>query len=152
MHGGDYGKIAAMSVIEVRDYLAKADDFLDGMKLFSGSAEHRTSMALLAVHSAISYGDALWIGLGQKRTASTNHKNRKSELKDLLSQLKHSDIGGLSHLDKLIGNKTKIAYSANILTEKMAVEMVDHAQKFSTWANKVGVALSIKGWRYDESD
>lgn len=144
---GGMGELAAMSAIEVRNYLAKADDFLDGMKFFADSAEHRVSMALLAVHSAISYGDALWIALGNENKAATSHSSRKSELEKLLKQLGYKQIRGLKHLDSLIGNKTRIAYSPDLLTEKTAVEVSVHAQRFANWANQTAIALDVQGWR-----
>ena len=137
----------AMSAIEVRSYLAKAEDFLDGMKFFAGSADHRVSMALLAVHSAISYGDALWVGLGNENKATASHINRKIELEKLLNQIGYKDIQGLKHLDSLIGNKTKIAYSADLLTEKTVTDMAIHAQRFANWAARAANALDAEGWR-----
>lgn len=139
--------MAGMSAIEVQRYLLKAGDFLDSMKLLADSADHRVSMALLAVHCAISYGDALWIGLGNERSAAIDHRTRKSELLGLLNHLKYRDVHGLKHLDNLIGNKTRIAYSPDILTERMAADMAIHAVRFANWANQTGAALNIEGWR-----
>lgn len=136
-----------MSAIEVQKYLAKAEDFLDAVELLTDSADHRVSMALLAVHSAISYGDALWVGLGNERLTNTDHRTRKSALSGSLNQLRYDDVRGLKHLESLIGNKTRIAYSAEIVTEGMAADMAIHATRFAKWANQAGVALKIEGWR-----
>ncbi len=141
------GRMGAMAAVDVQQYLAKAEDFLDGMKLLAGSVDHRTSMALLAVHSAISYGDALWIGLGNESTARKDHRTRRSELEALLKKLRYDDVQGLRHLENLISNKTRIAYSADQLHEKMAADMTRHAERFAIWANRTGVALGVDGWR-----
>jgi hypothetical protein len=139
--------MAAMSALEVQSYLAKAEDFLDSVKLLADSTDHRISMALLAVHCAISFGDALWVGLGNERLAATNHRSRRSELLGALNRIQYNDVHGLKHLDTLISNKTRIAYSADLLTGKMAADMAIHAIRFSKWANQTGAALNIEGWR-----
>jgi len=53
-----------MSAIQVEHYLKRAADFSYVVLLLRGDASHRYSSALLAIHSAISYSDALRIGLG----------------------------------------------------------------------------------------
>jgi hypothetical protein len=147
-------KNALMQVVRMRVYLAKARDFLDGMKLSSELAESecRASSALLAVHSAISYGDALWVGLGQKETAAQGHKSRAPRLKKLLNERSYPRQQGLMHLERLLGYKTNVAYSDTSVTEKQVKVMIDHALRFSTWANTVGSELKIEGWRDDESN
>ena len=142
-----------MEAARTQAYLAKARDFLAGMKLSRDLAESecRASSALLAIHSAISYGDALWIGLGQKDTAAQDHKSSALRLRKLLKESKYEKQQGIRHFESLLQNKTSVAYSASGVTEKQVKAMMDHAQRFSNWANTAGNELNIEGWRDDES-
>jgi hypothetical protein len=138
-----------MRAIEVQTYLAKATDFLDGMKFFAEAQDqrYRYSSVLLAVHSAISYGDALSLGLGRISTASQNHRSRVAELRKLLVERQYKSLNGLNHFESLLRDKTDVAYTSKRITEKQASALIDHAQRFSIWANTVGSALKIEGWR-----
>jgi hypothetical protein len=142
-----------MRAIEVQTYLARATDFLNGMKFFAEAQDqrYRYSSVLLAVHSAISYGDALSLGLGRISTASQDHRSRVPELTKLLGERKYESLSGLKHFENLLRDKTDVAYGSKSITEKQASALIDHAQRFSIWANTTGSALKIAGWRNYES-
>jgi hypothetical protein len=60
-----------MAAMQVQHFLGRARDFLKGMDLLQDDlAEFRFSPALLGIHGAISYCDALRIGLGSVRVSS----------------------------------------------------------------------------------
>jgi hypothetical protein len=63
-----------MPAAHVQSYLTKARDFLKGMNLPENLAERecRYSSALLAIHCAISYSDALRVGLGERLSELTS--------------------------------------------------------------------------------
>jgi hypothetical protein len=54
-----------MQAVRVEHYIRRANDFLDGMRLTNLDESLLSSSALLAIHSAVSYSDALRIGLGE---------------------------------------------------------------------------------------
>jgi hypothetical protein len=138
-----------MQALQVQAYLSKANDFLNGMKFFADAQDQRFrySSALLAIHSAISYGDALCVGLGGAATGPRDHRERVPKLQKLLNERKHSAQHGLKHFENLLRDKSNVAYASKNITEKQAKAMADHAQKFSTWANTTGIDLKIEGWR-----
>ena len=140
----------------MRSYLTKARDFLKGMNLPEDLAESecRYSSALLAIHCAISYSDALRVGLGEKLSelASGDHRAAASRLEKLLNQRKYDKRQGVKHLERLVGKKNSVAYTPDVLTEEEVKAMIERAQRFSAWADTTGSQLKIEGWRDDESE
>jgi len=132
----------------------KARDFLRGMDLPEDlvESECRHSSALLAIHSAISYSDALRVGLGEGigELVSSDHKAAASKLEKLLNQKKYDKRQGVRHLERLIGKKNSVAYTPEVLTEEAVKAMIEQAQRFSVWAETTGSYLKIEGWRDDE--
>lgn len=144
-----------MQAVEIHGYLSRAKDFLKGMSLPEDLAERecKYSSALLAIHSAISYSDALRVGLGEKTSelASSDHKNASTKLQKLLNERKYDRQQGIRHFERLVGSKSRVAYSSDTLTEQEVMRMIDRAQSFSVWVNITGSELKLQGWRDDES-
>jgi hypothetical protein len=145
-----------MQVVYVRSYLTKARDFLRGMNLPESLAESecRYSSALLAIHSAIAYSDALRVGLGEKLSelASSDHKAAASKLEKLLKLRNYDKRQGVKHLERLVGRKNSVAYTPDALTEDVVKAMIEQAQRFSAWVDVTGRYLKIEGWRDDKFD
>ena len=145
-----------MSAVQVRSYLMKARDFLRGMNLPEDLAESecRHSSALLAIHSAISYSDALRIGLGEETAelAASDHQAAAGKLEKLLNARKYKSTQGIKQFSKLVGQKTRLAYRPDAFTEDDVKVMMDRARRFSVWADMTGSHLEIEGWRDDEFD
>jgi hypothetical protein len=140
-----------MQAVQVQLYLNRARDFLKGMDLLQNDlVEYRYSSALLAIHGAISYSDALRIGLEKTSLASDDHQNAIKKLKELLSSRQYKKLEGLNHLTNLVSNKGMVAYRNNALREGTCKSIIDHAERFAVWAEETGKTLKIEGWR-DES-
>ena len=74
-----------MAAIEVQHYRNRARDFLDGMNFLKDDLDvYGYSAALLGIHGAVSYCDALRIGLGSTDLASEDHR---TAIADLTSRL-----------------------------------------------------------------
>jgi hypothetical protein len=74
-----------MPAEQVEHYIRWASDFVRGMKMTQGDDLYRNSSALLAIHSAISYADALRVGLGDSQLSNEDHKVATDRLKRLLA-------------------------------------------------------------------
>lgn len=136
-----------MEAVEVQNFLARARDFLKGMELLQDDlAEYRSSSALLGIHGAISYSDALRTGLGSEDVSSDDHRNAARELKRLLTDRNFDKPQGADRPGKLLGKKSTVEYSADALKESTAKEIVDQAQRFAAWAEETGKKLKIEGW------
>ena len=53
-----------MEAAQVQHFLNRAQDFLQDMQLLREDEAYRNSSALLGIHAAVSYTDALRVGFG----------------------------------------------------------------------------------------
>ena len=91
-------------------YHHRARQLASAMKLCQdGMSAYASAAALLAVHSAISYSDALLIGLGGTRPRGENHREAITALKRACTGAK-IESQGITHLQKLLSAKTDISY------------------------------------------
>ena len=136
-----------MGVVEVKRYLDRAEDFLSGMKLLRLDPIYRNSSALLAIHSAISYTDALRTGLGDENVASEDHQTASNSLRLLLKDKAFGGDKGLRHLESLLSRKSLVAYSSRRMDANDLEEIFLQAERYATWANSMGRTLRVEGWR-----
>ena len=136
-----------MAAVVVQSYLARARDFLKGMEFLQNDlAEYRSSSALLGIHSAISYSDALRSGMGSADVSLDDHGNAAQELKRLLTVRRFDRPQGADRLSKLLGMKSRVEYSSDTLKETTAKEIIVQAERFAAWAEETGTKLQIEGW------
>lgn len=138
-----------MRAIQVEHYLKRAADFSYVVLLLRGEESHRYSSALLAIHAAISYSDALRVGLGDTKLGADDHQRAVDALKELLSSASSADEAGLGHLRYLLSNKSHVAYGAHRISAKDFEMVFTKAERFATWANRVGRERKIEGWVND---
>jgi len=139
-----------MIAVQVQHYLGRARDFLKGMDLLQeGIAEYRFSSALLGIHGAISYGDALRVGLGSKKLSASDHSQAAEDLESLLGSRKFEKPQAVKHLKLLLSRKSRISYAAETVRQDEAEELVKRARRFADWAEETGKALKIEGWGDD---
>ena len=145
-------------------FLRRAKDFEYSMKLcrdasvnadieFVNAGSHRTneslqSAALLGIHAAISYADALRIGLGDAEIAADDHQKAAGRLKQALvgMKVKNLDLNGVDRFKTLVGKKSAIAYGKGRTSESDLKEIVESSQRFSAWINQLGKQLKLEGW------
>ncbi len=136
-----------MGAVQVQHYLARARDFLKGMELLKDDlAEFKHASALLGIHGAISYCDALRVGLGSDNLSSDDHRIASRELKAQLAARRYNELQGLDRLEKLLAQKSAIAYFPKRIAEKDVFEIVQQARRFALWAESTGKQLEIEGW------
>jgi hypothetical protein len=136
-----------MNAVEVQHYRNRARDFLDGMRYLGDDLEaFGYSSALLGIHGAISYADALRIGMGSKRLFSDNHLDAARDLESLLGSRRFDQQQGVKHLKLLLGRKSRIAYAGATVRKNEAEDIVKRAVRFADWAEETGKALEIEGW------
>ncbi len=136
-----------MVAVQVQHYLDRARDFLEGMNLLKEDlGVFRFSSALLGIHCAISYCDALRIGLGSTKVASDDHLNAARDLESLLASRKFEKAQGANRLEKLLFKKSRIAYSPDAASEAEIKLIHQHTERFAAWAEATGKAMRIEGW------
>jgi hypothetical protein len=139
-----------MPAAQVEHYLQRAADFFYGMRLMRGDETYRNSSALLAIHSAVSYSDALRVGLGEQKLSADDHSKAVDALKNVLPSKQASDQAGFGHLRFLLSQKSRVAYGSQTLTAKELEMLLTKAERFVGWANTVGRQLKIEGWTDDD--
>lgn len=107
---------------------------------------YKYSSALLGIHAAISYCDAIRIGLGSRRLSSDDHRNAADDLRSHLETCKYEGRHGIDRLKRLLGYKSKIAYGPFEVGLDFG-KIVQDALRFAAWAENAGKTLGIEGWR-----
>ena len=138
---------AAMIAVQVQHYQSRARDFLKGMDLLKTDLmEFRLSSALLGIHCAISYSDALRTGMGCTDVSSSDHRYAASDLKSRLTSRSFEKLQGVVRLEKLLSKKDRIAYASEAPRENEIEEIVKQTERFAFWAEETGRKLQIEGW------
>ena len=96
---------------------------------------YASAAALLAVHSAISYSDALLIELGNSRPRGERHQAAVNALKRACAGAK-VDQKGIKHLQKLLSAKTDISYGEKSVADERITALCIAADRFQTWAER----------------
>ena len=137
-----------MRTLRVQHYVRRARDFFEGMQLFRDQDEYQNASALLAVHSAISYSDALRTGLGDACLVADDRPPASVALQRLLIERRFEDLSGLKSLGFLLGMKTAVAYGTRRLDASHVRQLNERAERFQIWAIRTGTYLKIEGWRH----
>jgi hypothetical protein len=122
----------------------------DAMVLLQEDRAYRNSSALLAIHSAISYSDALRAGLGDERLASDGHDRAADALQNLIGARYPHGGSGVSHLRFLLSRKNVVAYSAKRMEHSDYESLFTRAGRFAKWADTAARELKIMGWKYED--
>jgi len=116
-------------------YIEKADHFLQGMKLLNDDVgNYRSSVGLLAIHSAISLSDAISVGLTGKRGKYQDHAQAARELNKHCASRRISDKQGIDHFKWLLGQKNAVAYEHRRFDDDSVRLAVEKAERFNVWA------------------
>jgi hypothetical protein len=107
---------------------------------------YKYSPALLGIHGAISYSDALRTGMGNEKVSSDDHSQAANDLDSLLKFRNFGNRIGIGHLKELLGKKNTIAYRPVTVRENEVEDIVKHARRFADWAEETGRKLEIQGW------
>jgi hypothetical protein len=118
----------------VTTHQAQAEELLSAMNLLMNDvASYKSAVALLAVHSAIAFNDAVLEKLGVATSKKSPDHSAAYKKTDKACVEKKIDRNGLQHLRNLLANKTGYSYSG-IVDEKKAQDAALKAQRFANWA------------------
>jgi hypothetical protein len=144
-----------MIAVEVQHFLERARDFLKGMEVLvredvyvlnNDFVRFRYSTAMLGIHCAISYSDALRTGLGCSNVSSDDHRSAASDLKARLTDRKFDNLKGTDRLGTLLSKKSRIEYACDPAREKEIEDILKDATRFAEWAETTGRKLRVEGW------
>jgi len=126
-------------MIEARStvYYRRATQLAGAMKLCQDDLSAYASAAvLLAVHSAISYSDAIVVGLGGPRPRGENHREAVIALKRTCSKV-GMDHRGITHFERLLSAKTDISYGDKRVDDERVTALCIAAERFEAWAERI---------------
>jgi hypothetical protein len=110
-------------------YYRRATQLAGAMKLCQDDLPAYASAAvLLAVHSAISYSDALLIGLGNARPRGESHREAVTALKGTCTK---------AGIQRLLSAKTDISYGDKQIEDEKVTALCIAAERFEVWAERI---------------
>lgn len=132
-----------MPPIEALHYRDRAESFIRLMKVgldremieewFESSLDaYESAVALLAVHSAISFADGALVSLTGERSTAQNHHEAARRLGRACGEARR-DQGGIRHFTWLVDRKDDFAYAERRLSAGQASLAALHAERFQSW-------------------
>ncbi|MDQ2925399.1 MAG: hypothetical protein M3R43_07590 [Acidobacteriota bacterium] len=117
-------------MIEV--FVERGNQLSDSRRLMEGSQEYTAALALVSIHSAIAFNDALLIKLSGQHLPTEDHMAAVNRTR---SQCSANGIGadGIKHLKTLVAAKTKVSYSGQRTSIETATALSVASERFETW-------------------
>ena len=127
--------VKAVDRSKFREYQRVAQHFYDAAK-DSVDLEYWTAAAVLIVHAAIAYADALCIKVSGQRSVGESHEHTVTLLEELIAggEEKKKALNQLKHI---LEEKTRVSYLGEILSPSTTKELWKRLERFREWA--VGV-------------
>lgn len=109
--------------------LRSADDLLE---IADGRATYGNAVAIITIHAAIAYADALTIGYGGVKSGEGDHARVVDVVRDVLGS--RADEGALRSLLRLVQRKDAVSYQGEYYTVDEARALVERGREFAAWA------------------
>jgi HEPN domain-containing protein len=129
------GKKTAVSRIEARLYLSKAEQFIEQARV-AFDAERYDAAQLDAIHAAISGADAVTVALVGRRSTDPDHQRAA----DLLEEAAASspEVRERSRqLRALLARKNAVEYESRRASAKEGRDAVERAGRLVDWARRI---------------
>lgn len=125
-----------MNEASLEVYRSRALQLSNAMRLCADDwRSYASAVALLAVHSAISFNDALCIRVLGERPKGEDHRNATNSARKACKKAKIDPVG-IKHLEKLLSAKADISYGDRTVDVKYAETLSIAAQRFQAWVEK----------------
>ncbi len=108
-----------------------------------GDARHASALAILSVHAAIAYADAVAIHAGARKSTSGDHDAAVRLLRSVLGTRLPSATERT--LARLLSEKDRFEYQGYLATMREAVPLFERAEQIATWAEAMLTALRRSG-------
>lgn len=115
-----------------QEYVRVAEHFFEAAK-DSLELEYWTASAVLIVHSAIAYSDALCIKLSGQKSVGESHEDAIALLEDVVAD-NEGKTQALSQLRRIIEEKTKVSYLGEFLPSAETKDLWKRLERFRQWA------------------
>ncbi len=108
---------------------AEAMAALDGE--FSGNG-----LAVLCVHAAIAYADALVVRGGEVKSASGEHLDAVDLLESVVRVASDADRAAVKALRYVLQRKDEVSYTTTLVRPDDAARVLERLQQFGDWAER----------------
>jgi HEPN domain-containing protein len=114
-----------------REYQRVAEHFCDAAK-DSVDLEYWTAAAVLIVHAAIAYADALCIKVAGQRSVGDSHEHVVALLEELVAG-RDEKKQALHQLRFIIEEKTRVSYLGEMISPSQTKELLKRLERFREW-------------------
>lgn len=124
---------------------AQAGTYLHKARAFRHDAEAMATLegefsgnglAVLCVHAAIAYSDALAVRAGEVKSASGEHLDAVELLESVLRIATDGDRAAVKALRYVLQRKDEVSYSTTLVRAEDAGRVLERLQQFGDWAER----------------
>jgi hypothetical protein len=113
-------------------FIERGDQLSESRKLMKDSPEYTSALALVSIHCAIAFNDALLVKLTGKHEVATDHMIAVKRTKKQCTT-KKIPATGIRHLEDLLRAKTRVSYSDERTTFETANRLAVASERFEAW-------------------
>jgi hypothetical protein len=113
-------------------FIERGDQLSESRNLMKGAREYTSALALVSIHGAIAFNDALLVKLTGKHRMDSDHMGAVRRTKKQCS-VKRISPKGVKHLEDLIRAKTRVSYSDERTTTEIADRLAVSSERFEAW-------------------
>jgi hypothetical protein len=117
------------------EYSQVAEHFHDAAK-DAMILEYWTAAAVLIVHAAIAFADAVCIKFSGQRSVGESHEETITMLESIIAGGEEKSRA-INHLRRIIEKKTQVSYMGELYSSSDAKELMRQLVRFREWANVI---------------
>lgn len=123
--------LASKYLTKANRFKADAENMAQLSDEFSGAG-----VAVLCVHAAIAYGDAIAILAAGKKSKSGDHRDAAPFLASVVPIRTTEDKAAIRAFQAILNRKDEVSYTGDILDEAEAAALLHRLRAFARWADK----------------
>jgi len=119
---------------EYVNYQKSAEDFFSAASHLVDE-KNFSAAAVLIVHSAIAYTDAVTVKFGSQRSSGEQHSSAVELVRQIL-EVDEEDERALARLNRLLAEKTKVSYTGMVASPSEISNMFKNLERYRDWAKR----------------
>lgn len=123
--------LAAKYLTKAERFKADAENMSQLSDEFSGDG-----VAVLCIHAAIAYGDAIAVLAAGKKSKSGDHRDAAPFLASVVPIRTTEDKVAIRAFQSILNRKDEVSYTGDILDEPEVAALLDRLRAFARWADK----------------
>ena len=123
--------LAAKYLTKANRFKADAENMAQLSDEFSGNG-----VAVLCVHAAIAYGDAIAILAAGKKSKSGDHRDAAPFLSSVVPIRTAEDKAAIRAFQAILNRKDEVSYADDIIDESEAAALLERLRTFARWTDK----------------